>query len=139
MLPSKLVLSKLLETLYDAAADPLQWPQFLCEVTRVVNGNNAALFIHDTKHLTSAASLHWGIDQNVIRRYDEYYGQCDIWRQKALSRSYPGLIATSEEFCSMVKLRRSEFYNDLVGPNEMSHAMWSLVKQSDSRYTNFGV
>jgi DNA-binding CsgD family transcriptional regulator/PAS domain-containing protein len=139
MLPSKLVLSKLLGTLYDAAADPLQWPRFLCEVTRAFHGNNAALVIHDVKHLTSAASLHWGIDQSVIRRYDEYYGQRDIWRQKALSHSYPGWIATSEEVCSMAELQRSEFYNDLLGPNDMAHAMWSLVEQSDSRYTNFGV
>lgn len=143
MLPSKAVLSRLLQALYDAAADASLWPAFLRDVSVATRGQKAALVMHDADNREHGLALDWGIGPEMAQLYSQYYGSRDIWMQKAIQHAggrslHSGWVATSEEVCAPEDLYRSEFYNDHIGPIGIAHAMWATVENSRSQSFTLG-
>jgi DNA-binding CsgD family transcriptional regulator/PAS domain-containing protein len=140
MLPSDQVLSKLLNSLYDAAGEPRLWPAFLKRLSDASCGTSAALILHDPTRGEHTISLHSGFDGEAVRLYDEYYGKRDIWMQRAYPKAYAGWLSTSEEICPVDELLRSEIYNDLLTSMEVAHAMWATMDDPRSgRVNNLGI
>ena len=139
MQPGKPAISQLLLALYDAAADSSLWPAFLHELGSVTQSNQVVLLLHDLKRGAHAVSLHSGMDERSIRQYQEYYGTRDLWLQKARPLVHTGWVGVSQEICSREELLGSEFYNDYLLANEMGHAMWSVVENSELRVINVGL
>jgi DNA-binding CsgD family transcriptional regulator/PAS domain-containing protein len=139
MLLTKAELSKLLAVLYDAAGDSALWPAFLQELGRATRSNPSAILMHDLGHGEHGISLQWGVETCAMRSYRDYFGTRDIWLQKAAPMTQKGWLGISEEVCSSEELRRSEFYNDYLRPNNMAQAMWGVLEKSPSRIINVGL
>jgi DNA-binding CsgD family transcriptional regulator len=136
MLPSNNALSKLLDNLYDAAGQTSLWPRFLKQVSHAAGGASAALILHNPMQGEHTVSLHSGFDANALRLYGEYYGERDIWMQKAYPRTYAGWLSTSEQVCPAGEFFRSEVYNDFLKSIGVAHAMWATVDGPQAGRTN---
>jgi hypothetical protein len=98
MLPPEEVLSSLLGSLYDAAADPSLWESFLQQLTQSARAQCADMLMHDMRQQSHTISRYWMIDPEDIRLYNEHYGSKDVWVSKG-SAAPIGWTGTSEELC----------------------------------------
>jgi hypothetical protein len=131
-------LSDLVAGLYGAANNESEWSVFLRELAIATKGNKTGILLHDRDY-GHTISLSWGFDPTSLRLYQQHYGDCDVWVQKAAPRAHAGWLHTSEEICPVEDLLRSEFYNDYLKCNDIAHAMWGMVENSESRKIVIGV
>jgi DNA-binding CsgD family transcriptional regulator len=137
MLPNEQLLSQVLEALYEAPIDASRWEEFLQLTAGAVGGEAAALLLHDFNDAQSLVACQWGIDPEASRHYEEHYGSVDVWRQ-SVSTS-PLRIGTSEQFLAFSDLGRTEFYNDLLSPYGIPHAIFGVIERSASRVATLSV
>jgi DNA-binding CsgD family transcriptional regulator len=137
MLPDAETLSQILGALYEAPFDPTRWEEFLRLAAGAAGGEAAALLLHDFSDSQSLVARQWGIDPEATRRYEEYYGAVDVWRQRVSAS--PLRLGTSEQFLAFSELDRTEFYNDLLTPYGIPHAIFGVIEKSASRVATLSV
>ena len=128
-------LSKLLGSLYDAAADPCHWNQFLRDLGRATGAQSAGLVLHDEGQNVHTISHSWEIDPEFLSLYQEYYDSVDIWAQRGLS-ILAGAVFPSESLCPLAELTKTEVYNDFMVPFGIEHGLFAVVENSGSRLTS---
>lgn len=134
MQPGERDLFKLLNSLYDAAADPALWESFLQQLAHHTNAHSAAIVMHlaGTGSGSYTVSSAWQVNPEATRLYQEYYGALDIWAVPA--RSLPsGVVATSESLCPQREYKATEIYNGLFSRFDIEHGLFGLVENSPSR------
>ena len=130
MLPSKQVLSQILGSLYDAAANPNLWDIFLREFVQPAHANSAALLMHDLKNGQHNIIRQFGIDPDDVRNYYNIANELeDVWRRNALPLSYPGWTHVSESLCPSGVLVGTPFYNECLKQLRIFHGMFGVVEQ----------
>jgi DNA-binding CsgD family transcriptional regulator/PAS domain-containing protein len=142
MLPSEGAFSRLLERLYDAAADASLWDSFLLELTRTAHAQAAALVMHDTTHAVHTVLRDWGLNPDLKKLYQEYYGKIDEWALKAPKFSDQknlGWVGTSEQVCPFEELVNTEYYNDFLIPSDVPYAMFGMIERRESRMASVSV
>lgn len=131
MLPSRRVLSDLLGTLYDAAANPDLWDIFLRGFVQPVHANSAALLVHDFRDSRHNITRQFGLNPNDVRiYYNESNELEDIWAANARPRSHAGWTHVSESLLPSDVLVRTPFYNECVKKLHIFHAMFGVVEQN---------
>ena len=75
--------SRLLGSLYDAAAGTTSWGVFLGQLALTAGATSAALVIRDVDHSSCTVSGSWQLDPELNRRYQEHYHAEDVWAKKA--------------------------------------------------------
>ncbi len=127
-------LSKLLNSLYDAAADPTQWSFFLQQLAHTTGAHSASIGMYQegTGNGSYTASSSWQLDPESTRLYQDYYGPLDIWAVRARSRP-SSLVLTSESLCPQSEFRTSEIYNDLMSRYGIEHGLFGMAENSQSR------
>ena len=94
-------LSKLLGTLYDAAADPpLCGIHSLNSLRIVLVPESAGLAMLDVGQEVFTISRSWEVDPEATRLYQEHYGPIDVWAQRGLSKP-AGYVCNSEALCPL--------------------------------------
>ena len=124
-------LSKLLGSLYDAAADPTLWEPYLQQLAQNTNARSAALVLHDADQDLHSVHSSWGLDPDGIRLYREYYGSIDVWTQRAMPISSIW-VCHSEALCPRSELVTTEIYNDFLAEFGIEHGLFGLVDNSGS-------
>ena len=122
-------LSKLLGSLYDAAADPNLWEPYLQQLALNTNARSAALVLHDADQDLHSVHSSWGLDPDGIRLYREYYGSIDVWTQRAMPIS-SNWVCHSEDLCPRSELVTTEIYNDFLAEFGIEHCLssdWSII------------
>ena len=99
MLPDSTVLSSLLGSLYEAAADPTLWAPFLRQLAHHSQASSAALVMHDNPSGVHTVARNWEVDPEGTRLYQEHYGALDIWAKQAAGLSMQKWVGTSEQLC----------------------------------------
>jgi len=108
-------LLRLVGLIYDAAADPARWPQFLNALAEIVNGHAANLsYIHgDHFELFSATAR---MDPSFMSEYRDYYMALDplvkVGKERGLLQ--PGVVELGEALLSSAELTAGEFFNDFA-------------------------
>jgi DNA-binding CsgD family transcriptional regulator len=139
MLPPEEVLSSLLGSLYDAAADPSLWESFLQQLTQSARAQCADMLMHDMRQQSHTISRYWMIDPEDIRLYNEHYGSKDVWVSGG-SAAPIGWTGTSEELCPPDAFSKSEFYNEFLLPHEnVGHAMFGIIEKSEIGFANISI
>ena len=128
-------LSKLLGSLYDAAADPILWEPFLQQLADSTGARAAALMMHDAGHDVHTVHSSWGLDPEGNRLYQEQYGMIDVWTQRAMPIR-ARWVCNSEALCSLSELKRTEIYNDFLARFGIEHGLFGLVENSGSRFAS---
>jgi DNA-binding CsgD family transcriptional regulator len=130
MLPDSTVLSTLLGSLYEAAADPTLWGPFLRQLAYHSKADSAALVMHDNPCGVHTVARNWEVDPEGTRLYQEHYGAVDVWANRAASLSMQKWIGTSEQLCPFRELSRSEYYNDFLKSLGIDHAAFVLLQRT---------
>jgi|SRR5208283_5068790 len=134
MPPGEWALSKLLSSLYDAAADPTQWGSFLQQLAHATGAHSADILMVQagTGNGSYSVSSAWQVDPEAIRLYHQHYGPLDIWAVRG--RLQPsGQVLTSESLCTRKEYEASEIYNDLLSRFDIEYGLFSLVENSPCR------
>jgi DNA-binding CsgD family transcriptional regulator len=130
MLPDSTVLSTLLGSLYEAAADPTLWDSFLRQLAHYSHAGSAALVMHDNPSGVHTVARNWEVDPEGTRLYQEHYGALDIWAMRAAGLSLQSWVGTSEQLCPFGEFSRSEYYNDFLQSLGIDHAAFALLRRA---------
>lgn len=140
MLPTKRVLSDLLGTLYDAAANPDLWDVFLRGFVQLAHANSAALLVHDFKDSQHNVTRQFGLNPDDVRiYYNESNGIEDIWTANARPLSHAGWTAVSESLAPTGFLIRTPFYNECLKKLHVFHGMFGVIEQKGPVLANISV
>jgi DNA-binding CsgD family transcriptional regulator len=135
VLPSKQVLTKLIGSVYDAAADANLWDPFLGELAKASRADSAALVMHNLGREVYTISAGWQIEPDARRLYQQHYGSIDVWAMRGRSKS-AGYVCTSESLCTKQELVTTEIYNDFMVRYRVAHGMFALVENNASRWAS---
>jgi len=135
LLPSKQVLTKLIGSLYDAAAEPTLWEPFLGEVAKTCRANSAALVLHDFGREVHTVSASWELDQCGTRLYQQHYGSVDVWTTRARLKPV-GRAFTSESLYPLEELVTTEFYNDFLFRHDIMHGVFGLAERNANSWAS---
>jgi DNA-binding CsgD family transcriptional regulator/PAS domain-containing protein len=140
MLPSKTVLSNLIQCLYQAASDPVLWGDFLNAISGVTNSSSAALLVHDASNNQHSLVKQFGIDPADTRRYyiDRKDLQ-DIWTHRALSVSHTGWTGLSESQSDPRELVASPFYNECLKKVDIYRGMFGVIQRAGPVLANIAL
>jgi DNA-binding CsgD family transcriptional regulator len=122
MTPSVETISKLLGSLYEAAAAPERWPEFLNSLQRLTNADTAYFILVDPTNRCNL-SMNYGFDPAWERAYVEYYSQYDLVKERIMAAKQPRgeWVGTRESVLSDAELDRSLIYNEFMKPMGMLH------------------
>jgi DNA-binding CsgD family transcriptional regulator len=126
-------LTTLIGSIYDAAADPDKWSEFLATLSGMTAGSCAMVLMHEAKIPKHTVSSSWGFNPKALRLYQERYGELvDVWTRRGQTKP-AGYVCTSESLSPISELTGTEFYNDFTRPYDVKHGMFGVVaNQSDS-------
>lgn len=133
-------LNRLLDALYDAAADPLRWDDFLSQLTRATNGDSAALVTNDFESASASVAHQFGLSADGPRLYADHYAKLDVWSARARDQvGRPTWSAASEELCPWSEFCRTEYYHDFLRPQGVAQGIFSTVENSSLRLTSLSI
>jgi DNA-binding CsgD family transcriptional regulator len=135
MLAGNETLSKLLGSLYDAAADPALWDLFLQQLTQSTGARSAGLVMLDVGQDVFTISRSWEVDPEATRLYQEHYGSIDVWAQRGLSKP-AGYVCNSEALSSIEEMATTEIYNDFMVRFGVEHGLFGVLENSGSRWAS---
>jgi DNA-binding CsgD family transcriptional regulator len=135
VLPSKQVLTKLIGSVYEAAADATLWETFLGELAKTSRADSAALVMHHLGSEVHTISVAWNMEPDSGRLYQEHYGSIDIWAMRGRSKP-AGYVCTSESLCPPKELTSTEIYNDFLVRYGIVHGMFGLVENRAPRWAS---
>jgi DNA-binding CsgD family transcriptional regulator/PAS domain-containing protein len=139
MLPDSSSLSKLLEGLYEAAADPALWELTLKQVAAHCNATSAALLMHNSGSDLHSVARNWQVDPEGTRLYQKHYWSQDIWALRGATVAQREWVGTSEQLCSFAELSGSEYYNDFLQTLDIAHAAFALLLRSGEGESVLGI
>jgi DNA-binding CsgD family transcriptional regulator len=113
MMPGDETLSKLLGSLYGAAADPALWDLFLQQLAESTGARSAGLVMLDVGQNVFTISRSWEVDPEATRLYQEHYCSVDVWAQRGLSKP-AGYVCSSEALSPPEEMATTEIYNDFM-------------------------
>jgi DNA-binding CsgD family transcriptional regulator len=122
-MPDEAQLSRLLGLLYDAAEDPVHWPEALDAIGARVGATAKVFSIEDANRRSSNIALAVGVDPGALLLYNSYYESVNIHVQRARPFVATGRVVATHQFCSDSETLKSEFYNDFLRP----HGHWFYV------------
>ena len=116
--------------IYEAAGDPSRWPTFLAELGKNLNAPTVNFAVQelvraDEKNNFDLGSV--GLDPGYYRAYTEYYGARNPVITRGGQVMQEGRVYRDDELCPRQELYRTEFYNDWIAPQRMSHALFGIV------------
>jgi DNA-binding CsgD family transcriptional regulator/PAS domain-containing protein len=142
VLPDREALSELLGTLYDAAANPALWEQFLAQLGRSTGATSAVLVIYDSARRSYILSRDWQFDPEARTLYAQHYGALDLWGQlwgqRALSKG-ENLVCSSEALCPSTEPIDTGIYNDFLTRLGLEHRIFALFENTGSRLISCGL
>jgi len=136
--PIKPTAPELLESLYDGAVNPEQWPRFLGQLAAMFNAGTASLRITDIEKPRVYTSYTQGFDPDANRRYVEETVEADPFRD-ALASAPLGRTIASHEVISDPDFERSVHYRAVFCPNGNFYAMGAQFERQVSRAAHIGI
>lgn len=126
MRKTKIGLSQVIESIYATPLENRGWDPLANLLAKATNSFSSTLVLLETK-VGAATAL--GVTENytssVIRAYEEYYHQTDVWAQRA--PFVLGQVLVSDDIISRHELEASEFYNDWIRPIGITNVMGSFL------------
>jgi DNA-binding CsgD family transcriptional regulator/PAS domain-containing protein len=129
------ILSKIVGSLYEAAADPKLWDPFLQQLAHITGATSAGLVMLDVGQDVRTISRSWEVDPEATRLYQERYGAIDVWARRGLSKP-AGFVCNSEALCSGAEIAKTEIYNDYMVRFGFEHGLFGVAENSGPRWAS---
>ena len=139
-MPSQEKMLELIGRIYDAAADPRLWPAFLNGFADTVAGTTAGIVEYDLRTLKAAKLVGIRFDPDYARRWVEYYCTVDEWFLawwRRFNRDGAEAVAISEELVDLTRLKKTEFFNDYLLPQQQFHQLGGAITKEDTWCVGF--
>jgi DNA-binding CsgD family transcriptional regulator len=133
------VLMPLINCLYEASFDAGQWPAFLTELARVLEGTLPTLFLHDAGGHSGALAMNVGYDAGIVRAYKDHFAERNVWLRGGTHLLTPGRVRTSHIMCPRKALLRSEWYADYCRPLSISQGIGATIYRDSVMTSNIAV
>ena len=124
--------------IYDAAADPALWNDVMARLVRETGARSGIFYDHHSATKRSRVLGVEGFDPHFLDLYERHYGALDPWHKSGLS--WPvGSVAQTASLMPDRELRRTEFYQDHLRPQQVFYAMGGPVDRSRVHMAVFGI
>ncbi len=121
------VFSSLIETLYDAALNPTEWPRLAQLFARSFGAESSAIF---QLNIAQGSAALMGITQNfdakAMSEYEAYYHKKDLWAI-AMSASAAGRAMLGTDIAGEAEYLNSEIFNDFANRLGMFWFVGSVI------------
>jgi DNA-binding CsgD family transcriptional regulator/PAS domain-containing protein len=129
-------LSPLIERVYEAMLNAEHWPRALTGIAHSLQGRLPVLYHHDTGTHSGGIFVQVGYEPGVIRAYNEYYSERNIWLRKGEILLRTERVRTSHMMCSRRELLRSEFFGDFLSRIDADQAIGATLLRNRSASSN---
>src|SRR3989338_750044 len=123
---------KLVGMVYDAALDEHKWLTFLEAFTHAVGGCSAMLRSADLQAGKAGFVASVGYDSAWQTAYCNHFVKLDCYNH-VMNQYAPGKIILSDQHMDQTELRKSEYYNDYLRPQDKVHAFGVFLIKEGSR------
>lgn len=125
--------SRLTDEIYDAAVDVGHWPRVLERLAQCFGSSSAHIAV-DNYAMTQGRLVSFGTDPAYARRYADHYITRNVLWQRMVKRSLYATM-TNRTVMPVEELRRSEFYNDFLRPQDGEEILVTVASQQPDRAT----
>lgn len=131
--------SALIESFYDAALDPTNWPRVAQVLARSFGAESSAIFQLDVA-LGSAVlmGITKNFDAKAMSEYEAYYHQKDLWAI-AMSKSAAGRAMLGTEIVGEAEFRASEIFSGFAKRIEMFWFVGSVLALEEQLMGAIGI
>ncbi|QPF84566.1 hypothetical protein IC762_34030 [Bradyrhizobium genosp. L] len=120
---------RLLDLIYDAAADETLWSDVLVHVAQLTASVNGVLFGQVVGESKVYFNHHTLSREECLRAYRERYVRNPY--SLYMDQQLKGAMVRSDEVTTLSELKKTGFYHEVLRPQQVAHAaMVSLAKQS---------
>ena len=137
MAPDNTFLS-ILESIYDAAADPSLWSVALGKLAAPSRGKAFMAVRDPMMPATTWPTLYAGMEQGWLDAYYKHYASRVAWMARIPKRP-PGLATPSDNVISRSDLMKTEWYNDFLRPQGLISGVGVTVVRDRSRFVSAGL
>jgi DNA-binding CsgD family transcriptional regulator/PAS domain-containing protein len=110
---------KLLDLIYDAAADDVLWPDVIAGIADFTGSVTGGLF----GHVISAKRVYFShmtrFDEDCVQVYRERYVQNPL--SLYMDKQPIGALVASDEIIPLTELKKTAYYHDVFRPQNISH------------------
>ncbi len=125
--------------LYAAALDQARWREFLEAFSFKIAQGNGSFLGHDLKAKISIPLLCTGFAPEFLESYEQHYGAMNVFAEGIL-KSEIGVACSSDTYLARSSLKKTEFYNDWLLPQEdLSVGGGTVLFKDDHRFFCLGV
>ena len=135
-------LGTLIGRIYEAALDSRRWDEFLLAFAARMRSQAALIWGHDFSDRSAEfdgsagiISSIQGIDPAALQTFSEYYSQLNVWMDDP-TRHNAGQVVTSSSLYPDDQLKRSEYYNDWLKPQDFFYSSAAIVEKRDDLSLN---
>lgn len=122
---------KLLDLIYDAAADDSLWVAVLQEIASLTNSAGGVLLCQSGKDRTLFFEHHSNTSAECIRRLKERH-VLNPWTVHMATRHPVGAVVASDQILALSDLQQTAFFDEVLRPQGLGHsAMIGLAQQPD--------
>ena len=129
----------LVGAVYAAALDATRWPAVLESVSAVVGAAAGSMWLHDFSDSSADFDTHsgnvaafMGLSDSSLVSYASHYSNVNVWTAAEQDLS-AGSVVTGSMLYPDSLLKRTEFYNDWLKPQDLFHTLGSVVVKEQSR------
>jgi DNA-binding CsgD family transcriptional regulator len=132
------VLSHLIESIYDCAIDPALWPSTLEEIAAALNSPAGSLAVSDFITGTERSLVYAGISEHYQALYREQYHLCDLFGHALMLRPVEE-PSTSEQLVAEDELLQSRIYREWAAPQGFRYVLLTALIKSQARLAYIGL
>lgn len=129
---------KLVGMAYEAALDESKWPSFLEAVVSAMGGASALLRSHDNLNHSASFNASVGYDPAWQAAYCKHFVKLDYYNHMMVQYA-PGRIFSSDQHIDQRALRKTEYCNDYLRPQDKVHAIGTFLLKDDEQSLVFGI
>lgn len=129
---------KIIENVYHSATDTSQWTNTLTSIANTLGCKSAMIRAINTRDNSLEFKVTYNYDPDYVQRYGQYYVKMDCFNN-LVEKTPEGYIMTEYSHPDIEKIKKSEFYNDYLLPQDIYHVAGGAFLKTHSRYVMIGL
>jgi DNA-binding CsgD family transcriptional regulator len=126
-------LVSLIAAIYEAGMDSSLWPYALAQIAAAFRAPSAGI-AGQGRTLSECWGFSFGVAEEAERKYIEYYHSVNpIWRRASSTRA--GTVQTDTMVMPRAELKRTEFFNDFLVPQQLESMLNAVAMVDEGRQT----
>ncbi len=130
--------SELIDRLYAALFSEAPWQDFADRSSNLLPNGKSMLFLHDKASGAGAISLTAGLDDGMLKKFNDYYHSVNPWVDHAMIRPL-GKLMQADEMLPRDDLKRTEFFHDFLRPQEVETGLGVTLHRQDGLHVFFSI